>query len=202
MDHGPGRQPGRLFQERSDVFVGGNQNWYPVEGEPDIVLAPDVYVVFGRPKGHRPSWKQWEEGGVPMTVVFAVLSPRNTGIELIDKHAFSEEYGVEGFYVYNPDTEALRAYTRRGDVLRRMGQMNGFVSPRLGIGFDLTGPELVVRYPDGQPFLTFEELAAARNRAEQRAARLTELTRQEATAEEMQELQRLLEPGTPPAAAP
>jgi hypothetical protein len=84
-------------------------------------------------------------------------------------------------------------------VLTRVRGMNGFVSPRLGIRFDLSGPRLVVRYPDGQLFRTFEELAAAHNR-------LAELTRkalrQQATPEEMQELLRLIEPGTPPGSAP
>jgi Uma2 family endonuclease len=54
-----------LFRDREDVFVCGNQNWYPLQGEPQIVNAPDVYVVFGRPKGERGSWKQWEEDNVP-----------------------------------------------------------------------------------------------------------------------------------------
>src|SRR5271165_2402909 len=47
-----------LYQNRADVFVGGNQFWYPVEGSPDICKSPDVYVVFGRPKGDRGSYKQ------------------------------------------------------------------------------------------------------------------------------------------------
>src|SRR5947209_6721018 len=64
-----------LFHERADVFVSGNQFWYPVEGEPEMKMAPDAYVVFGRPKGDRSSWQQWAEAGVPMTVVFEVLSP-------------------------------------------------------------------------------------------------------------------------------
>src|SRR5437763_15979435 len=70
-----------LFRLRADVLVGGNQFWYPVEGEPDVVQAPDVYVVFGRPKGDRSSYQQWLEGGVPMTVVFEVLSPGNDSFE-------------------------------------------------------------------------------------------------------------------------
>lgn len=45
-----------LFRDNADVFVCGNQFWYPVEGVPEIRLAPDVYVVFGRPKGERPSY--------------------------------------------------------------------------------------------------------------------------------------------------
>src|SRR5262245_21460031 len=64
-----------LFRDREDVFVAGDQFWYPVKGHPEIVQAPDVYAVFGRLKGHRPSYKQWEENDVPMTVVFEVLSP-------------------------------------------------------------------------------------------------------------------------------
>jgi len=158
-----------LFADRVDVFVSGNQNWYPVEGEPTIVAAPDVYVVFGRPKGHRGSWKQWEEGGIPMTVVFEVRSPSNDYWELADKYAFYEEHSVEEYYLYDPDSNRLSGFLRRGEVLVRVRQMDGFVSPRLGIRFDLSGPELVVRYPDGEPFRTFEELRAQREEVKLRA---------------------------------
>jgi Uma2 family endonuclease len=203
---------GALYRERDDVFVCGNQFWYPVEGEPGIRVAPDVYVVFGRPKGERGSYQQWVEGNVPMTVVFEVLSPKNTILEMADKQAFYDEYGVEEYYLYDPDANQLTGFVRRGGVLARIRQMNGFVSPRLGICFDLSGPELVVRYPDGRPFLTFEELDAERvrivqqiehqkqraDRAEQRAARLAELSlkvlQQQATPEEILELQQLLQP--------
>src|ERR1051325_4607165 len=52
------------FSDAKDVLVGGNMFWYPVEGHPEIVQAPDVFVVFGRPKGHRGSYQQWKEGGI------------------------------------------------------------------------------------------------------------------------------------------
>jgi Uma2 family endonuclease len=200
-----------LFCDRVDVFVAGDQNWYPVEGDPSVVMAPDVYVVFGRPKGHRGSYKQWEEGGIPMTVVFEVLSPKNTALEMADKLAFYDDHGVEEYYLYDPDSNRLFVYLRRGEALVRVRQVNGFVSPRLGIRFDLSGAELVVRYPDGEPFRTVEELRGQREEAKQRAdkaeqradkaehyaARLRELVqksaRQEATAEELAELNRLLE---------
>jgi Uma2 family endonuclease len=207
-----------LFRDRSDVFVSGNQFWYPVQSEPEVRAAPDVYVIFGRPKGERDSYRQWEEDNVPMTVVFEVLSPSNTVSEMVDKLAFYDDHGVEEYYLYDPYDNRLHGYNRQGAVLVRTRQMNGFVSPRLGIRFDLSGPELVVRYPDGRPFLTFEELEAERERieqraeqaerraeqAEQRASRLAELSRkvlrQEATSEELQELQRLLQE-TPPSAS-
>jgi Uma2 family endonuclease len=122
-----------LFRDAADVFIGGDLFWYPVEGRPDVRTAPDVLVVFGRPKGDRRSYMQWEEGGVPMTVVFEILSPGNTVQEMDDKLAFYEEHGVEEYYFYDPDTNRLKVFLRRGDVLRRVRPADGFVSPRLGI---------------------------------------------------------------------
>ena len=158
-----------IFQDREDVFVCGNQFWYPVEGEPQTVQSPDVYVVFGRPKGHRPSWKQWEEGGVPMTVVFEVLSPGNNFREMADKLQFYDDHGVDEYYVYDPDNNDLAVYVRGKAALRLIRPSHGFVSPRLGIRFDLSGEEMVVYYPDGRRFLTFEELEEARAEAARNA---------------------------------
>jgi Uma2 family endonuclease len=163
-----------LFAERADVFVAADLLWYPVEGHPEIRVAPDVLLVFGRPKGHRGSYRQWEEGNVPLTVVFEVLSPGNTAMEMADKLAFYEEHGVEEYYVYDPDNNRLLVYLRRGEVLRRVRPLEGFVSPRLGIRFDLSGPEMVVYGPVGGRFLTFEEVVASRQEAERRAVQETE----------------------------
>jgi hypothetical protein len=51
-----------LFADDPLVFVAGDLFWYPVEGQNTIVNAPDVMVVFGRPKGKRGSYQQWQEG--------------------------------------------------------------------------------------------------------------------------------------------
>jgi Uma2 family endonuclease len=153
-----------LFHDRPDVFVGGDLFWYPVEGHPDLRYAPDVLVVFGRPKGDRRSYLQWLEDHVPLTVVFEILSPKNTVLEMVDKLAFYDEHGVEEYYVYDPETNRLVVYLRRGEVLLRQRRVDGFVSPRLGIRFDLSGPEMTVYGPDNQRFLTFEELSAERLR--------------------------------------
>jgi Uma2 family endonuclease len=194
-----------LFRSRADVFVATNLLWYPVEGHPEICGAPDVLVVFGRPKGDRGSYKQWEEESVPLTVVFEVLSPGNDYQEMINKHLFYEEHGVEEYYVFNPDTNHLGVYLRRGEQLLRQREVESFSSPRLGIRFDCTGPELVVYGPDGRRFLTFEEIEEARMQAETRATnaetraeqllRLATLSRLarlgQAGAEELRELERL-----------
>src|SRR4051794_20141583 len=53
-----------LYRERQEGFVAGDLFWYPAEGSPEVVSAPDVMVAFGRPRGDRRSYKQWEEGNV------------------------------------------------------------------------------------------------------------------------------------------
>ena len=102
------------------------------------------------------------EDNVPLTVVFEILSPGNTVMEMDDKLAFYEEYGVEEYYVYDPDSNRLKVFLHRGEVLRRVRRLDGFVSPRLKIRFDLSGPELVIYHPDGEKFLTFKESANVR----------------------------------------
>jgi hypothetical protein len=44
------------------------------------------------------------------------------------------------------------------------------VSPAVGVRFAVEGGEVRLFYPDGRPFLTFEELAQAKAAAEARAA--------------------------------
>ena len=77
-----------LFHDRDDVFVAADLFWYPVEGNPNIRLAPDIMVVFGRPRGHRPSYMQWKEGNIPPQVVFEILSPSNRPTEMMNKLDF------------------------------------------------------------------------------------------------------------------
>src|SRR5205823_14016220 len=80
-----------MFRDTPDVFVAGDLLWYAVEGEPEVRQAPDVLVAFGRPRGDRGLYRQWEEGGVAPQVVFEVLSPGNTPNEMADKLAFYDE---------------------------------------------------------------------------------------------------------------
>ncbi|MHB1561984.1 MAG: Uma2 family endonuclease, partial [Isosphaeraceae bacterium] len=121
-----------VYWHDPDVFVAGDLLWYPVEGVPTERMAPDTLIAFGRPKGRRGSYRQWEEGGIAPQVVFEVLSPGNRAAELQRKFEFYERYGVEEYYIYDPDTGDLEGYLRRGGRLRKIDRMDGFVSPRLG----------------------------------------------------------------------
>jgi Uma2 family endonuclease len=151
-----------LYRHDPNVFVAGDLLWYAVKGSPAVRAAPDAMVVFGRPKGYRGSYKQWEEGGIPPQVVFEVLSPGNTDEELLRKFEFYDRHGVEEYYVYDPDNPDLSGWLRSGGGLQTIESLDGWVSPRLGIRFDLSGDELVILRPDGERFLTFLELEEQR----------------------------------------
>jgi Uma2 family endonuclease len=170
-----------VFRNNPEVFVAGDLLWYPVQGKPKIRTAPDAMVAFGRPKGYRGSYKQWEEGGIAPQVVFEVLSPGNRPKDLVRKFRFYEQYGVEEFYIYDPEKGTLDGWRRGESGLEEIAEMSGYTSPRLGIRFEPgEGPDnLTIVGPDGRPFLTyvelFEDREAQRQRAEaesQRADRL------------------------------
>jgi Uma2 family endonuclease len=160
------------FRDDPNVFVAGDLFWYPVEGDPTICMAPDILVAFGRPKGHRGSYLQWVEGNIAPQVVFEILSPGNRSGEMSRKFQFYEKYGVDEYYVYDPDNGDLSGWIRSGDRLQEIPQMHGWVSPRLNVRFELVNKELVLYGPDGRKFLTYLELAAQRDQVQQRADRL------------------------------
>lgn len=157
-----------LFANDANVFVAGDLLWYPVRGETKIRQAPDVMVVFDRPKGDRGSYKQWEENNIPPQVVFELLSPGNRAGKMAEKLLFYQRYGVEEYYIYDPDDNELVGLIRSGDWLERIENINSWVSPRLGIRFELT-ETLEIYRSDGERFLTSVELAQLREQEKQRA---------------------------------
>ena len=153
-----------FFADRPDVFLATDMFWYPVEGDPDIRVAPDVMVVFGRPKGDRPSYMQWEEGGIPPDVVFEILSPSNRPAAMTDKLRFYEQYGVTEYYIYDPDRAEFKGFERSGDALLPITRLNGWTSPLLRVRFDLSGHELVIELPDGSPLRPVQEVFKERDK--------------------------------------
>jgi Uma2 family endonuclease len=149
-----------LFRNDPNVFVAGDLLWYPVEGKPTLRTAPDVMVVFGRPKGYRGSYQQWNEEGIAPQVVFEVLSPGNRAGEMERKFQMYERHGVQEYYIYDPERGDLVGWRRLGDGLEPIPDMTGFISPRLKIRFEPgEGPNnLKIIGSDGRPFATYLEL--------------------------------------------
>lgn len=161
-----------MFADDPNVFVAGDLLWYPVEGDNKTRYAPDAMVIFGRPKSDRGSYQQWKEEYIAPQVVFEILSPGNTQTEMNKKLLFYDRYGVEEYYLYDPDKNDLSGWLRQGDRLTVIDPIANWVSPRLNIRFDLTGAILQLQLPDGTPFTTLEQ---ERQRAERLAAKLREL---------------------------
>jgi Uma2 family endonuclease len=162
-----------MFADDPNVFVAADLFWYPVEGRPDIKTAPDVMVAFGRPKGDRGSYRQWEENGVAPQVAFEIISPGNTATEMKTKRQFYKKYGVEEYYEYDPDSGTLEVSLRQGDFFRSTIVENEWKSPRLGVTFRLEeSGELSVFDPDGRKFLRPVENVTRAEQAEARAERL------------------------------
>ncbi|HAC64439.1 MAG TPA: hypothetical protein DCF68_13090 [Cyanothece sp. UBA12306] len=158
-----------LFADNPNVFVAGDLLWYPVEGNNKRRAAPDVMVVFGRPKGDRGSYKQWEEENISPQVVFEILSPGNTKPEMNRKLLFYDRFGVNEYYVYDPDQNELTGWLRREGFLDLIESMTNWVSPQLQIRFNLSIDELQIFRPDGQKFLSYLEIAKQVDEERQRA---------------------------------
>ncbi len=132
------------------MFVAGDLLWSPVEDRPDIRRAPDAMVAVGRPKGDRGSYRQWEEDGVAQI-------------------PFYTEYGVEEYYVCDPDSGALNRWQRHGEFLGEIARMERRVSPGLGVRFEIEPGELMLYRSDSGRFATYLELSGQRDHARQRA---------------------------------
>ncbi|MGD1854056.1 MAG: Uma2 family endonuclease [Leptolyngbyaceae cyanobacterium] len=182
-----------LFADDPDVFVAGDLLWYPVEGDNKLRQAPDVMVAFGRTKGDRGSYRQWLEDDIAPQVVFEILSPGNRPGEMTRKALFYQRYGVEEYYLYDPDNNELMGWHwqlagfNRGviEINAEISDIENWVSPRLGIRFQLTDETLMIYAPNGEPFLTSVELNRQRNeankqrdKAQQRAALLADKLRE------------------------
>ena len=158
-----------LFASENNVFIAGDLLWYPVEGSVKTRQAPDVMVIFGRPKGKRGSYKQWEENNIAPQVVFEILSPGNRSQEMAKKLLFYQRHGVEEYYVYNPDKIELTGFILEQAWLEEIEEIKNWVSPRLGIRFELTANNLEIYYPEGRKFLTSLELNQRAEQEYQRA---------------------------------
>ena len=178
------------YYDDPNVLVVADLLWYAMHGQPTECTAPDTLVIFGRPKGHRGSYRQWREDGVAPQVVFEVLSPIGTTEEMDSKFAFYERHKVEEYYLYDPERAELFGWLRRGRRLKAIAPIDGWISPRLKIRFDLSGDKLVIFTTDGERFLTFvekfEQVREAERDNEMAQRQLIRAKRQREKAEDVQ----------------
>lgn len=177
-----------MYANDPNVFVAGDLLWYPVEGNPKIRKAPDVLVAFGRPKGDRGSYKQWEEGNIPPQVVFEINSPSNTPAEMSRKLVFYQNYGVQEYYFYDPDTNELFIWIRKGEHFVEIEDTNHWQSPLMGIRFVLDDGTMFIYRPTGERFATYTEILDFLAEAEKKLQKTQEnLEKTQKNLEEVQE---------------
>ncbi|NEQ80473.1 MAG: Uma2 family endonuclease, partial [Moorea sp. SIO2I5] len=92
---------------------------------------------------------------------------------------------VEEYYLFDPNRTKLKGWLRSAEKLEPIPQMLGWVSPRLGITFELVGSDLVLYYPNGEPFATYLEIIELKDIAQQQA----EQERQRAEIERLEKEQ-------------
>ena len=191
------------YENRPDVFVGGDMFLYYEEGDPVAVVAPDVFVVLGAPKREetpRLSYKLWEEPKGP-DFVLEVLSRSTRAADLGKKRALYASLGVEEYWLYDPAGEHLASRIRgmrlAGGRYRDIVPMVPGLGVRkvrstvlgLDVGTDRTGAACLYDPETGEALLSHAEERAAREAAEVRAAEEAEARRAEATAREAAETQ-------------
>ena len=91
-----------VYRDRPDVFVAGDLFWYPVQGRPEICQAPDALVAFGRPKGDEAHTSSGTKAGIAPRS-FSRSSHPTTGSRDGAKARVLRRYGVEEYYIYDPD---------------------------------------------------------------------------------------------------
>ena len=90
--------------------MAGDLLWYSVEGNNKLRQAPDVMVVFGVEKGDRGYYQKCQENNIAPQVVFEILSPGNTPKEMNRKLLFYNRYGVEEYYIYDPQKNSFTGW--------------------------------------------------------------------------------------------
>ncbi len=181
-----------LFEDDPNVFVAADLLWYPVEGRPDISQAPDTMVIFGRPKGERRSYIQYREENIPPQVVFEIRSHNDSNTKMHKKLSFYNRYGIEEYYLYDPEINELEGWQRIEGSLEPIEPMEGWISPRLGVRFELPESGLEIYKPDGEKFLSPSEINAERllerERAEQASQRAEQASQRAEQASQRAEL--------------
>ena len=183
---------GLYFQARPDVYVSGNLFIYYEEGNPEAVVAPDVFVVFGAPKHDRVSYQLWREPKAP-DFVLEITSRRTRSQDQGPKRGTYAYLGVREYMQYDPTQDYLRPPLQgfrlvgeNYEPLPRTILPDGtVVLASTVLGLQLRLEQGVLRFYEptsGQYLLSYQEAEQARQAAEQARQAAETRAHQEATA--------------------
>ena len=166
------------FQNRPDVYVAGNLFIYYEQGNPESVVAPDTFVVFGVENGDRRSYKTWEENDKTPDFVLEITSKTTRSKDQGAKKGIYSFLGVREYYQYDPtgdyltpQLQGLRLVDGNYFPVATMTLPDGTVSlPSEVLGLELRIKSGEMRFYEsatGKTLLSYEEQAAAQQAAEQ-----------------------------------
>ncbi len=178
-----------FFQSRRNIYVSGNLLIYYEEGNPQAVLSPDVFVIFGVNHRKRRSYKAWQEGGKLPSFVLEITSMTTRRQDEVEKPQIYASLGVQEYFQYDPTADYLQPQLKGFHLVDGVYQalplgstsdLIEFIHSRvLGLDLQLQAPvpalgvlplpkELRFFDPQtGLKLLTREEVEQAREQAEQ-----------------------------------
>lgn len=184
---------GIYFRERSNVYVAGNLFIYYEQGNPEAVVVPDTFVVFGMNSDNRRSYKTWEEGDKTPDFVLEITSKSTRSNDQGAKKGIYAFLGVREYFQYDPTGDYLvpqlqglrldegNYYPIASSVVE--SDCTSIQSEILGLDLrvNLSGELRFYDPATGQKLMAHEELDQALREAEERANQEA-ATRQEMAA--------------------
>jgi hypothetical protein len=178
------------FRFDENVLVICDMLLYYEEGNPKKFMVPNVMVCFGVKKEAKRTYKLWVEGSAPR-VVIEVSSEKTWRKDIDEKLKLYEKFGVEEYYVFDPERLYLkpnpfRAYRLINGKLIEAEIINGRIYSE-ALGLELVDTGLMLRLCDpmtGEFLLTHQETEEARWQAEQLRLQAEEALREETRAKQ------------------
>ncbi len=94
------------FRDRADVYVSGNLFIYYREGDPQAVVAPDVFVVLGAHSADRSIYRLWKEPKSP-DFVLEITSRSTRREDQVSKRELYRSLGVREYWQFDPTDDYL-----------------------------------------------------------------------------------------------
>ncbi|MBW4614307.1 MAG: Uma2 family endonuclease [Desmonostoc vinosum HA7617-LM4] len=187
---------GIYFQNCPNVYVSGNLFIYYEKGNPESVVAPDVFVIFGIDNKERRSYKTWQENNKTPDFVLEITSKTTRSRDQGAKKGIYAFLGVREYFQYDPTGDYLNPQLQglrllEGNYLPV--ENNTMPDGTLSLSSEVLQLELrleagKLRFYDsvtGQTLLSHEEEATARRIAEA-AQQQAEAAQQQAEAAQQQ----------------
>lgn len=164
------------LENRSDVWVSGNDFVYWERGNPRAVVSPDCYVVFGVERRMRDFYKAWEENGKLPDLVFECTSKKTRKEDTKFKLPLYEKtLKVAEYFQFDPTGDYLSPSLQgfrllNGSYERIVEEAGRLRSEQLNLDLTVEEGSLRFIYPEtGVKLLTYRE-QYYRNREEKQIA--------------------------------